>query len=188
MKGEHTRTSWPVRPNTPLLAAAVVAALVVAAITWWTVTHIVATGAELDDTRAELHQVRADNQTLQRQVRALGGTPAVSTPPPAKGEPVPGPEGSPGRNGQNGKNGANGKNGTPGSPGPSGSPGPPGATVTGPPGPQGPQGEKGDKGDPGEQGPPGPACAPGYHQSEVTVVTTDGPQRMLGCVPDKEDS
>ncbi|MGW3608929.1 hypothetical protein ACWD6N_03420 [Micromonospora sp. NPDC005163] len=65
-----------------------------------------------------------------------------------------------------------------------------------------PAGPKGDKGDPGEQGPgatpqqvadqveaylkahPLPWCPDGTHAETVTVVTTDGAQRIAACVAD----
>lgn len=129
-------------------------------------TYVTAVVSNLRTDRAEL---RDQVQTLTKQVRGLGGTPAVA------------PPGNPGASGPPGPAGARGPTGPRGRPGPSGSPGP-----GGPPGPSGAPGDPGPPGPPGPAGPAGPPCPEGYEAAPVTVLTPDGPQTVITCTPEEE--
>jgi hypothetical protein len=153
---------------------------------------IAAQSSRIDRQSDEVAQSRQDMKVLADQVRSLGGTPAVTPPPPSgppgeRGEPgrpgqsVQGPPGPPGPSGRS----VTGPPGVVGSPGPAG---PSGASVQGPPGPQGEPGEsiQGPPGEDGADGEPGPACPSSYHVEERTVPTMEGPERVAMCVRDQE--
>lgn len=128
--------------------------------------------------RGDQEERRADQAVttavqLCQQVRDLGGV-CVANPDELRGDP--GPAGVPGPQGQPGSDGADGD------PGPAGPAGPPGeAGLQGPPGEQGPTGLQGPA---GQAGPAGPQCPLGTHPETYTVLTTDGPKTMVGCVSD----
>lgn len=168
------------RPAWPYIAIAGAVLVLVAGVAW-----LLATAAAQTERNARLEK---DVSTLANQVRALGGTPAVS--------PEPGPSGSPGQPGATGPPGQSGRSvtgpsGPPGDRGRTGASGTPGATVTGPPGPagqdgadgaDGADGKDGATGEQGPRGPEGPACPSGYHVEERTIVTTGGPETVPLCV------
>jgi len=141
--------------------------------------------------RADTETSRADAavsgaEQLCQQVRQLGAA-CVVDPSTLKGDPGPagpeGPVGPPGIPGRDGENGGVGPVGPTGPVGPGGA-----AGKDGEQGEQGPAGPVGPVGPAGEAGPAGPACPTGTHPETVTVLTTDGPKTLAGCVQDPPDS
>lgn len=157
-----------------IVGALAAGAMVILLLTSWN------SRAEDEGARADAAVVGAEQ--LCQQVRQLGGR-CVVDPETLKGDPGPagpqGPIGPAGIPGQDGADGVDGLPGPTGPAGPTGAQGPDGAQ-----GPAGPAGPAGPTGPAGEAGPAGPSCPTGTHAETVTVLTTDGPVTMAGCVAD----
>lgn len=173
----------------------VIAAMVIAAgMAGGAVVHLWMAGQEAEQGEAA---AIASAEDLCDQVEALGRT-CVQDPNDLKGDPgAEGPQGPPGEPGPTGPTGPEGDAGPTGPAGPTGEAGPTGATgadgtdgqdgATGPTGPQGEAGPPGPAGPAGPEGPPGPTCPDGYTTETHTVVTSEGPQEAVICVPEDQE-